>query len=121
MLGRLVNIDNILIYSPSPNLHVTHIKKVLSHLWKYQLYVKDEKCEFYIDQITCLGYVISTEGVTMDKQNMSTVTAWPHPSTVKELQQFLGFVNFYWWFIQVFSSMAAPLTTMLKEAPKRLT
>ncbi len=63
-----------------------------------------------------LGYIISQEGVAMDENKVRAVLEWPQPHTVKELQRFLGFANFYRWFIRNFSAVAAPLTAMTKRS-----
>lgn len=51
---------------------------------------------------------------------MTAVREWLRPGTVKELQKFLGFANFYRSFIRNYSSVAAPLTSMLKGSPKKI-
>lgn len=114
-LGKFVfaYVDDILIYSLNKNLHITHVKKVLSRLLCHQLYGKGEKCEFHMCQVTILGYVINATGVMMNKEKVSAVTTWPQPSSVKEFQRFLGFTNFYQCFVRGFSTIAA-LTTLLK-------
>lgn len=64
---------------------------------------------------TFLGYVISAARVSVGQRKVSAVTTWPTPTTVKELQSYLGFASFYWYFIQGFSTIAAPLTALLKK------
>ncbi|KAK3569386.1 hypothetical protein QTP86_027818, partial [Hemibagrus guttatus] len=59
-------------------------------------------------------------GVEMDLIKVQAVTKWPSPTTVKELQRFLGFANFYQRFIRNYSSMAGPLTSLLRGKPRRL-
>ncbi|KAK3569743.1 hypothetical protein QTP86_004065 [Hemibagrus guttatus] len=68
LLGRWViaYIDDILVYSNSPEEHVRHVREVLSRLQRHHLYVKLEKCEFHRTTVTFLGYVISQRGVEMD-------------------------------------------------------
>ncbi|KAK3527805.1 hypothetical protein QTP86_006871 [Hemibagrus guttatus] len=66
------------------------------------------------------GYVISHQGVEMDTVKVQAVTGWPEPSTVRELQRFLGFANFYRRFIRNYSSVAGPLTSLLRGKPKKL-
>ncbi|KAK3515007.1 hypothetical protein QTP70_003244 [Hemibagrus guttatus] len=88
-------IDNILIYSSSLTGHIQHVRTMLTRLLNLHLYVKAEKCEFHRSSITFLGYVISRHGVEMDQAKVLAVTGWPKPDTIKELQCFLGFVNFY--------------------------
>ncbi|KAK3534394.1 hypothetical protein QTP86_014422 [Hemibagrus guttatus] len=86
---------------------------ILGKLQQNHLYVKQEKCEFHRTTITFLGYVISRQGVEMDLTKVQVVTEWPNSTTVKELQRFLGFANFYRRFIRNYSSMAGPLTSLL--------
>ncbi|KAL0186168.1 hypothetical protein M9458_017838, partial [Cirrhinus mrigala] len=122
MLNRwvIVYIDDILIYSNSLSEHVSHVRAVLQRLIAHQLYAKEEKCEFHQDKVSFLGYIISAEGVAMDERKVSTVLRWPRPNTLKELQRFLGFANFYRRFIRHCSSVAAPLTTMVRKGTSRL-
>ncbi|KAK3573775.1 hypothetical protein QTP86_032955 [Hemibagrus guttatus] len=123
ILGKWViaYIDDILVYSTSLEEHVRHVREVLSRLQRHHLFVKPEKCEFHQTTMTFLGYVIMRQGVKMDVTKVQVVTEWPSPTTVKELQQFLGFANFYRHFIRNYSSVAGPLTSLLKEKPRRLT
>ncbi|KAK3563168.1 hypothetical protein QTP86_016401 [Hemibagrus guttatus] len=113
-------IDDILIYSTSYQDHVHHVRTVFTCLLQDQLYVKAEKCEFHRKSITFLAYVISPNGVEMDQTELQAITKWPEPTTIKELQRFLGFGNFYRQFIRNYSTIASPLTSMLKGKPKTL-
>ncbi|KAK3523680.1 hypothetical protein QTP70_008614 [Hemibagrus guttatus] len=113
-------IDDILIYSKSEEEHQGHVRAVLTRLLKNQLYIKAEKCEFHVQRTAFLGYNVSYQGVEMDNSKITAVTEWPRPTTVKELQRFLGFANFYRRFIRNYSVTAAPLTSLLKGKPSRL-
>uniref|UniRef100_A0A8C9T6V6 Gypsy retrotransposon integrase-like protein 1 n=5 Tax=Scleropages formosus TaxID=113540 RepID=A0A8C9T6V6_SCLFO len=117
----LVYLDDILIFSRSREEHIGHVREVLQKLAAHKLYVKGEKCQFHVHSVDFLGYILTPNGVTMDPQKVSAVLSWPQPKTVKDLQRFLGFANFYRRFIRNFSSVAAPLTALLKGAPRRLT
>ncbi|KAK3573608.1 hypothetical protein QTP86_030009 [Hemibagrus guttatus] len=59
--------------------------------------------------------MISRHGVEMDVVKVQAVTEWPAPTSVRELQRFLGFANFYRRFIRNYSSVAAPLTSLLRD------
>ncbi|KAL0173013.1 hypothetical protein M9458_033324, partial [Cirrhinus mrigala] len=67
-----------------------------------------------------LENIVSHQGVEMDKSKIQAVTEWPLPKTVKELQRFLGFTNFYRRFIRNYSSISAPLTSLLRDKPTKL-
>ncbi|KAG1930727.1 retrotransposable element [Pimephales promelas] len=122
MLDRwvIVYIDDILIYSNSLEEHVQHVRSVLQRLIQFHLYAKMEKCEFHQTSISFLGYVISQDGVAMDEKKVRGVVDWPVPQTVKELQRFLGFANFYRRFIRNFSLITAPLTALTKRHTSRI-
>ncbi|KAK3553382.1 hypothetical protein QTP70_003555 [Hemibagrus guttatus] len=113
-------IDDILIYSKSVEEHQSHVRTVHTRLLENQLYVKAEKCEFHVQRTSFLGYNVSYQGVEMNNSKITAVTEWPRPTTIKELQRFLGFANFYLRFIRKYSITAAPLTSLLKGQPSRL-
>ena len=56
----------------------------------------------------------------MDENKVTAVSNWPNPTTVKELQCFIGFSNFYCRFIRNFSSTAAPLTALTSQKTRTL-
>ncbi|KAK3506733.1 hypothetical protein QTP70_018861 [Hemibagrus guttatus] len=116
----LVYIDDILIYSRSLAEHRQHVAEVLGRLGEFQLFLKAEKCSFHQPSVQFLGYNISSSGIQMDEGKITAVRDWPAPATVKELQRFLGFANFYRRFISNYSSIADPLTNLLRNKPKSL-
>ncbi|KAL0198667.1 hypothetical protein M9458_007207, partial [Cirrhinus mrigala] len=116
----IVYIDDILVYSENQQDHVNHVRAVLQRLIQHQLYAKLSKCEFHLSTVSFLGYIISAEGVTMDDNKVSAVLQWPRPQTLKELQRFLGFANFYRRFIRGFSQVAAPLTSLTRKGTTKL-
>ncbi|KAK3567363.1 hypothetical protein QTP86_019906 [Hemibagrus guttatus] len=99
----LVYIDDILIYSRSMADHQRHVAEVLHRLRTYHLFLKAEKCVCHQPSVQFLGYVIDHSGVCMDKKKVAAVRDWPTPTSVKDLQRFLGFANFYRRFIKDYS------------------
>jgi len=77
-----------------------------------KLFLKHEKCEFETTQVEHLGVIISEGKVEIDSVKVAGVAEWPTPESKKELQQFLGFTNFYQCFIQGYSHIAQPLTKL---------
>ncbi|KAL0198415.1 hypothetical protein M9458_006955, partial [Cirrhinus mrigala] len=116
----IIYIDDILIYSPDLRTHHHHVTRVLERLRQHRLFLKAEKCEFHTTEVRFLGYFISSAGVRMDQRKVDAVLSWPQPDTIKQLQRFLGFANFYRRFVQGYSLLAAPLTSLLRGKPKKL-
>ncbi|KAK3519806.1 hypothetical protein QTP70_006489 [Hemibagrus guttatus] len=114
----LVYIDDILIYSRSLAEHCQHVAEVLGSLREFQLFLKAEKCSFHQPSVQFVGYNISSSGIQMDEGKITAVQDWPAPATVKELQRFLEFTNFYRRFISNYSSISDPLTNLLRNKPK---
>ncbi|XP_063806789.1 uncharacterized protein LOC134990792, partial [Pseudophryne corroboree] len=111
----VVYLDDILIFSHSLEEHRKHVRLVLQKLRDHQLGAKLEKCEFEVQQIAFLGYIISSEGFQMEGSKVQAVLDWVQPTSLKALQRFLGFANFYRRFIAGFSSIVAPLVALTKK------
>ncbi len=116
MLNKFVFVylDDILIFSRCLQEHVSHVRKVLGQLLENHLYVKPEKCEFHTTNTQFLGFIIRPGQVRMDPKKVQAVLDWPVPTSVKEVQRFIGFANFYRKFVRNFSSVAAPLTALTR-------
>ena len=91
----IVYMDDIMIFSKDMEEHRCVVKRVLSILQKHNLYLKPEKCEFEKNKVEYLGLVVSEGMVEMDPVKVEGVSKWPVPTMKNELQQFLGFINFY--------------------------
>ena len=113
----VVYLDDILVYSETPEEHTIHVKLVLAKLMENSLYAKLEKCHFSTSKVDFLGYTISNNGIAMDER-IQSIRTWPLPTNVKELQSFLGFVNFYRTFISNYTKLALPLFGLLKKDMK---
>src|SRR5258707_4568011 len=101
--------DDILIYSCTLSDHRRIVHQVLTTLCKWRLFLKPEKCKFEQKEVKYLRLVISKDHVAMDPTKVCGVMEWPTPTKVKEVQSFLGFVNFYQKFIRNFSNVTCPL------------
>ena len=112
----VVYLDDILIFSPSFDDHRVHVSNVLSRLSSHNLFAKLSKCSFDQDNVEFLGHSISAFGISPLPEKVSAVTSWPTPSTVKDVQQFVGFTNYYRSFIPDYSALANPLTNLTKKS-----
>src|SRR5258708_40037554 len=107
--------DNILIYSASLTDHQRIIREILQTLCSYKLFLQPEKCKFEHREVDYLGLIISKDHVGMDPIKVQGVTDWPQLTKVKDVQSFIGFMNFYQRFIRNFSKSLAPSTRSLRS------
>ncbi|QRV83882.1 Retrotransposable element Tf2 protein [Ceratobasidium sp. AG-Ba] len=110
--------DDILIFSEKEEDHAEHVKEVLKILRENNLYAKLSKCEFFVKEVIFLGLVITPEGISMEEEKIKAIMEWSAPRKIKEVQAFLGFVNFYRRFIAEFSKIARPLHDLTKKDTK---
>jgi len=116
-------LDDVLIYSDSEEEHVGHVKWIMQRLLEAGLYLKPEKCEFHKETVRYLGLIISIKGISMDEDKVETVRNWSKEKKTEngrlnnlfEVQQFLGFCNYYRRFIPKYSEKAEPLTRLTKK------
>jgi hypothetical protein len=111
----VVFIDDILIYFNSDSDHEEHMRLVLQKLWDNQLYAKYSKCEFWLDEVSFVGHIISNGGISMDRAKVKEIMAWSIPTTVTEVRSFLELAGYYWRFIEGFSKIAKPMTSLLEK------
>ena len=111
-------LDDVIIFSESLAKHIPHVRNILEVLRQHKLYAKVEECEFHKDHMTFVGYLVSKEGIGMDPAKVSAILDWPTPKSVKEVQSYLGFANFYKKFINNYSSLTSPLTSLTRKAVK---
>ncbi|WVZ93741.1 hypothetical protein U9M48_039698, partial [Paspalum notatum var. saurae] len=111
----VIFIDDILIYFKTEAEHEEHLRLVHQRLREHKLYAKFSKCEFWIDQVRFLGHVVSKGGIAVDPIKVSTVTNWKVPEIPKEVRGFLGLAGYYRRFIENFSRIAKPMTSLLEK------
>ena len=105
----LIYIDDILIMSESFQEHLNLVQRVLDTLANSGIKIKVSKCEFFRTEITFLGHVVNTKGITKSPEYIDKVRNYPKPTTTTELRQFLGLVNFQRKFVDQCSVIARPL------------
>jgi hypothetical protein len=110
-------LDDILIYSTNEKEHEDHVQKVLERLRQFGLYCKAEKCQFGTSKIGFLGFIISSDGVGMESDRISTIEDWPTPKSIRDVQVLLGFTNFYRRFIRKYAKVTTPISDLLKNSP----
>nr|KYP37980.1 Transposon Ty3-G Gag-Pol polyprotein [Cajanus cajan] len=111
----VVFIDDIMIYSSTPEEHGEHLRLVLEILKAKQLYAKLSKCEFWLEEVKFLGHVISVEGIVVDPTKVESVLQWECPRTITDIRSFVGLASYCRRFNEGFSKIVAPLTQMTRK------
>ena len=115
----LVYLDDILVFSPSAEEHCKHLDLVADILTKHKLVVKPSKTQLFRRRITYLGMEIDGSGtyttILPTPKVSEALEGWPVPINVKELQRFLGFINYYRQFILDYANIRKPLTQLLQK------
>uniref|UniRef100_A0A2N9GE28 Reverse transcriptase domain-containing protein n=1 Tax=Fagus sylvatica TaxID=28930 RepID=A0A2N9GE28_FAGSY len=116
-LGRFVVVyfDDILVYSKSLDEHIEHLHCVLPVLRKEKLYANLKTCSFCLDKVVFLGYLVSGKGLAVDEEKVKAIKEWPTPKSITEVRSFHGLASFYRRFVKDFSTLAAPLTEVIKK------
>ncbi len=112
----IVYLDDILIYSETWEDHLDHIRKALK-VRKEKLYAKLSKCCFGAQEVDYLGFIIRPSGVAINPHKTQAIEQWPTPRSKKDVQSFLGLINYYRRFIKHCSKISKPLTERTKNVP----
>lgn len=111
----VVYFDDILIFSQNLDEHLEHLKQVFEVLRNQRLFANLKKCTFCVDRVVFLGFVVSSKGVEVDDEKIKAIKEWPKPNSVTEVRSFHGLASFYRRFVRDFSTIAAPLTEVIKK------
>ena len=107
-----VFLDDILIYSKNEKEHEKHLRVVLTCLRENQLYGKLSKCSFFQKKVHYLGHIISGEGISVDLKKVKAIMDWPVMKNVHEVHSFKGLSGYYRRFVEGFSRIEKPITTI---------
>ncbi|MEE8207366.1 MAG: RNase H-like domain-containing protein, partial [Nitrosomonadaceae bacterium] len=110
----IVYLDDIIIFSATPEEHLVRLEAVFKKLAAAGLKLKPSKCEFFKKEITYLGHLISKEGVATDPKKVEVILNWEAPKTVYHVRSFLGFAGYYRKYIDGFSKIVKPITNLTR-------
>ena len=114
----LVYLDDVIVYAPSLELHISRLKDVFERFRKAKLKIRPDKCHVLQREVNFLGYRINKDGVGTQKSKVETVLSWPTPRNLKEVRGFVGLCSYYRIFVQDFAKHAEPLHALTRKGAR---
>ena len=102
-------LDDLLVYSETPEEHLEHLDKVFLKLRAAGLKFKPTKCNLFQTQKNYLGYVLDKTEIRPDPKKFEAVRGWERPKTVTQVRSFTEFCNYNRKFVKKFAEVAKPL------------
>lgn len=102
-------VDDVLIACVDAEQHVEHVRVVLGRFKEFGIAINPGKCVFAASTLTFLGHVVDAQGLRPNPDSAAAIRQLPQPKTKKELQRFLGLLNFYHRFVAGAAKMQAAL------------
>jgi hypothetical protein len=111
----VIYLDDITVFSRSDEEHRCHLRKVFSKCRRFGLSLNPKKSLFAMQEGKLLGHILSAEGVRIDPNKVEAIQALSLPRSKKEVQAFLGKINFLRRFVSNFAELVKHITAMLRK------
>lgn len=113
-----VYLDDVIITGLNDDDHLRNLNELLSRLNRYGMRCKKEKCTFAAPNIEYVGHIINAEGINPSEKRLEPLKLMPRPTDVRQVEAFIGKINYYNKFIKNFSEIAAPLNELRHKGAK---
>ena len=113
-----VYLDDILVFSESPDQHLSDLQLVFDKLAQHKLRISLDKCEFMTDSLVFLGHQVSGSGIRPPRARVTQILDLPRPSDSAALRRYLGLIGFYRRMIPRFADVVFHLTELIRLCPK---
>ncbi|KAL4127163.1 hypothetical protein QTP88_011361 [Uroleucon formosanum] len=110
-----IYLDDILIFGDTEAQHDYALKQVLDLAMKNNIKFNKNKIQYKVDKVNYLGHIFSYEGMKLDSDRIKSIFEYEVPKTIKDLQRFLGMVNYVGTFIPNLAMLTKPLRDLLKK------
>jgi ribonuclease HI len=114
----VVYLDDVTVFSQSDEEHLRHLRRVFEKCRRFGISLNPKKCLFGLEEGKLLGHIISKEGIRIDPSRIEAILKIEHPRNLKELQSFIGQINFLRRFIPNLAELLRNITNMLKKDAK---
>ena len=111
----LAYLDDLIVLGKTFEESLHNLEEVFCRLRKYNLKLKPRKCSLFHTTVEFLGRQVTHKGTQITETKLKLVKDWPPPKTRKDMQAYLGFMNYHREFISKFADLAEPLYVMLRK------
>ena len=111
-------LDDVIIFSESPEQHLKHIQIVLARLKQAKLRLKKSKCLFFKQELHYLGHLLMTNGIKLQSEKIKAISELKLPKNQKGVREFLGMVGYYQKFINRFADATKSMTKLTRKGVK---
>jgi Reverse transcriptase (RNA-dependent DNA polymerase) len=111
----VIYLDNIFIYSKNEKEHTGYVIKILEILERTGLKINKKKLTFYQTEVKFLEYILTTTDIKINPKKVKAVLDWLTLITIKKMQKFIKFANFYKKFIRKYSGILILITNLIKK------
>ena len=108
--------DDLLLFSQSFEAQVRHVREIFQALRVARLRLQPSKCIMATDTTSCLGHIVSREGILPAPSKCEAMRNFPPPESLKEVRRFLGVTSYYRRFIRGYAVVAEPITRLLRKS-----
>ena len=114
----LIYLDDLTVYSHIHHEHLQHLRRVFLKCKRFGILLNPKNSQFALSEGKLLGHIVSAEGVKIDLVRVEAIQKLSIPRSKRDIQSFLGKINFVRRFIPNFSKLVNHITTMLKKDTK---
>jgi ribonuclease HI len=111
----VIYLDDLTVFSKTDEEHLIHLKQTFEKCRRYGLSLNPKKSHFAMQEGKLLGHIVSKDGIRIDPKRIEAIQTISIPRNVKEIQSFLGTINFLRRFIPNFAEIVKLITGMLKK------
>jgi len=108
-------LDNLFIFSNTLEDHKKHLEYIFQKLQDNHLFLEKAKCDLYSRSMDCLGHLVDDHGLHMDADKMARICNWHTPRNHKDVQQFLGLLQYLAHFMLDITAYTGPLSVICKN------
>ena len=111
----VIYLDDITLFSQFDEEHLKHLKQTILKCRKYGLSLNPKKSHFVVQEGKLLGHLVLADGIRIDPERVIAILKISLPRSKKDVQSFIGKINFLRWFMPTFVETIKQITTMLKK------